>query len=176
MEKTDRKEQLNEIYEKLESGDISVAEGIKQANTLTAELAKAQAVDEAGKRTQEVFFNKDVQAAQEQWQKDYPDYQEFVESGKGQEYMSKNPMLIDQTIAYFQWKADQRFEDEEEPKKPASFKGDKTEKPLTDDDLLNFQLRTIEKMKNRRPVRQEPITLREIESQQMDTLKKMRGE
>jgi len=176
MEKsTDHETQLSEVYEKLESGDISVLEGIKQANALTAEMTTSQAVDAAGKRTQEVFFNKDVQTAQGKFLRDHPDFNEVISSGVLQPYIDKNP-IVDKTIAYFQWKADQGFKRKEESKTLASFKEDKTEQPLSDDDLLNHQLRTIEKMKDSRPARRAALSEEEIENQQMDTLKKMRGE
>ncbi len=56
MEKpTNHKEQLNEIYQKFENGNIATIEAIQKSNTLTAQIATAEAVDGANRLTQEVF-------------------------------------------------------------------------------------------------------------------------
>jgi len=103
--------QLDDIYAKLESGDISVADAIKQSNALTAETTMAIATNAAGKRTEELLLDKDADAAEKQWHNDYPDYDEVVKSGALQPYIQKSPMLIDETVAYFQYKSDQKYEE-----------------------------------------------------------------
>jgi len=180
MEKKTPQDELDTIYNRLEDGNISVGEAIRDSTKLTSEIAKTQVLDEAGRRTQEIFTNRDVQAAETQWHKDYPDYNEFVESGQAKDYMKKNPMLIDETIAFFQHKADQEGEtiktetEITEPKAPAG--ADADEKYLDQDEIQVEQMKTILNMRDKRPRRQEePITLSEIENQQMTTLQKMRG-
>ena len=108
---SDYQTQLDDIYAKLESGDISVADAIKQSNALTAETTMAIATNAAGKRTEELLLDKDADAAEKQWHNDYPDYDEVVKSGALQPYIQKSPMLIDETVAYFQYKSDQKYEE-----------------------------------------------------------------
>lgn len=175
MEKEDNQTKLDEIYEQLEDGRISTTEAIRQSNALTAEMATKEAIAEANKRTQDLLTDKDVEVAESEWYKTYPDYDEVVASGKLQPYIDRNPLLVDETIAYFQFKADQRFEEGKAETKAASKEPDGM-KFLSRDALEDHQMSTVLKMKNHRPTRQEPITLKEIENQQMSTLKKMRGE
>ena len=175
MGNTDQ-DQLQEVYQKLEDGVIPVTEAIKQSSILTAKIATEGAVDAAGKRTRDIFINKDVQAAHSKFHEDNPDYTEVVESGKLQPYIDKNPLLVDNTIAYFQYKADQRgFKGEEKDKSKTVEESEKGKKFLSGDALEAEQMRTVLNMRDRRPTRQEPITLPEIEAQQMITLQKMRG-
>ena len=163
---TDYEAKLSEIYDKLESGDISVTEALKQSNTLTAAIARQQTLDEAGKHTRDLLLDKDAEVAEKQWHKDYPDYQEFVESGQAQEYMKKNPILIDETIAYFQFKADQRFE---EGKAEA-------ERIAKGADPADTVVKEPGAPVQRKPVRQKPLSDDELVTEQMNTLKKIRGE
>ncbi|HUT43152.1 MAG TPA: hypothetical protein VMW95_02355, partial [Desulfobacterales bacterium] len=107
---TDYDNGLDDIYSKMESGDLSVVDGLKQSNALTAEMTMGVAITAAGKRTEELLLDKDVTTAEAQWHKDYPDYDEVVQSGALQPYIDKSPMIIDKTVAYFQWKGDQMFE------------------------------------------------------------------
>jgi len=179
-EKESPQEKLNEVYEKLTDGDISIASALKQSNALNSEIIKRDSVDMVSRQTQQVFTHMDTITAQEQWHKDYPDYQEFVESGQAKDYMAKNPILIDETIAYFQYKADQGFEEGKAgnkggtgTKKPTGDDADK--KYLSRDEIESVQMETVLSMRDRRPTRQEPITLKEIENSQMTTLQKMRG-
>ena len=107
----DYQTRLDDIYSKIESGDLSVSDGIRQSNALTAEMTMGVAINAAGKRTEELLLDKDATAAESQWHKDYPDYDEVVRSGALQPYIDKSPMLIDETVAYFQFKGDQKFEE-----------------------------------------------------------------
>lgn len=63
MEKEDTHEtKLAEVYEKLESGDISVSDAIRDSNRLTSEMAVTQARNAAGQQTQKIFNDRDAQA------------------------------------------------------------------------------------------------------------------
>lgn len=163
---TDYEAKLNTIYDQLENGDISVTEALKQSNALTAEMTRQETLNMAGQRTQELLLDKDAEAAEKQWHKDYPDYQEFVESGQAQEYMKKNPILVDETIAYFQFKADQRFE---EGKAEA-------ERIAKGADLADTVVKEPGVSPQRKPTRQKPLSNDELVNEQMNTLKRIRGE
>lgn len=173
-------EKLNEVYQKLSDGDISVGEAIRDSNRLTAQITKDETANLVNQHTQKVFQHRDVIDAETQWHKDYPDYQEFVESGKAQEYMKKNPLLVDEVIAFFQHKAESGQRPTETTKtEPGS---NVTKEPEKDKIFLKHgneieqeQIKTVLSMRDKRPTRQEPITLSEIENQQMTTLQKLRG-
>jgi hypothetical protein len=159
-EKENPQGQLDTIYDKLETGDISITDALKQSNILTGKIATEQTVDMFNQQTREALFEKDVQAAEKQWHKDYPDYQEFVESGQAQEYMARNPMIIDEPIAYFQWKADKRVEtgkSESKTKEPAGA----GKKFLNQDEIEGEQMRTVLSMKDKRPARKESFASEE---------------
>ncbi len=163
---TDYDAKLNEIYQKLEDGDISVTEALKQSNALTAQITQQQTLDAAGQHTRELLLDKDAEAAEAQWHKDYPDYQEFVESGQAQDYMKKNPILIDETIAYFQWKSDQRFEEGRA----------EAERIAKGADLADTVVKEPGVSPQRKPSRQKPLSGDELLNEQMSTLKRIRGE
>jgi len=163
---TDYDAKLNEIYEKLEAGDISVTEAVKQSNSLTAEMTMAKAVTESNRRTQELLIDKDAESAESEWHKTYPDYADVVASGELQPYIDKNPILIDETVAYFQFKADQRFE---EGKAEA-------EKIAKGADIADTVVKEPGGLTPRTPTRQEPLSEDKMLAAQMETLKKIRGQ
>lgn len=166
---TDYDAQLADISARLEAGDISVAEAIKQSNALTAEMTMAQALNVANKRTQELLTDKDADAAEKQFLKDHPDYEELVASGELQPFIDANPMLVDETIAYFQYKAqkahDEGFEKGKEESERIAKAGDEADKVL----------KSPGTPVQRTPARQKPLTEAELEAKQNDTLNKMRG-
>jgi len=162
---TDYDAKLNEIYEKLEAGDISVTEAVKQSNSLTAEMTLVKATVESNKRTQALLFDKDAETAETEWHKDYPDYKEVVASGVLQPYIDKNPILIDETIAFFQYKADQRFED-------GKLEAEKIAKGADIADTVVKEPGVTTKT----PTRQEPLSGDKLLNTQLETLKKMRGQ
>lgn len=120
----DYQTKLQKIYDDLKEGDMSFDEALEKSNALTAEATLALATEAAGKRTQEILLDRDAEAAEAQWNKDHPDYAEVVKSGVLKPYIDKNPVLIDETVAYFMYKGDQKFEEgrtkaEEEAKNAA---------------------------------------------------------
>ena len=163
---TDYQAKLDDIYAKMESGDLSVADALKQSNALTAEMTMGLALNAAGKRTEELLLDKDATAAEKQWHKDYPDYDEVVRSGALQDIINKSPMLIDETVAYFIYKGDQKFEEgrtkAEEEAKNAAIADSVVKGP-------GAQMRT--------PVRQSGSKMSDIElvNSQMQTLKDFRA-
>jgi len=162
---TDYEAQLNDIYTKLEGGDISVLEAIKLSNKLTAEMTMAQSMAMANKRTQELLSDKDAEAAEKQFLKDNPDYEELVASGRLQPFIDKNPLLVDETIAYFQYKAEERFE---------AGKAE-AERIAKGTENANKVLKTPGSQEQRTPTRQKPLTDAELEAKQNQTIDKMRG-
>lgn len=160
---TDYQAKLDDIYEKMESGDLAVADAIKQSNALTAEMTMGLAINAAGKRTEELLLDKDATAAEAQWHKDYPDYDEVVRSGVLAPIIQKSPILIDETVAYFIYKGDQKFEEgrtkAEELAKNAAIADSVVKQPgaqvrtptrqtgskkMSDSELLNSQMDALE--------------------------------
>lgn len=180
MEKsTDHETKLAEVYDKLESGDCTVSEAIREASALNTQIAVSQARNAIEQHTQRVFQHRDAEAARSKFHEDHPDYEEVLSSGVLQPYIDKNPLLIDETLAYFQYKADQRFQEgktETRPgtKEPAGANADK--KYLDQNEIEVEQMRTIENMQDRRPRRREPVSEDEVLQSQLDRLKVIRGE
>lgn len=163
--KTDYEAQLNEIYSKLENGDISVTEAIKQSNALTAEMTMAQSMNIANKRTQELLADKDAEAAEKKFLEDHSDYEELVASGALQPFIDANPLLVDETIAYFQYKAQENFEKGKE----------ESEKIAKAGDIADQVLKTPGTPVTRTQARQKPLTEAELEAKQNKTIDEMRG-
>ena len=163
---TDYDKEINAIYEKLEAGDISVADALKQSNALTAEMTMAKAVAESNKRTKDLLIDKDAEGAEKDWHTTYPDYAEVVASGQLQPYIDKNPILIDETVAYFQYKADQRFED-------GKAEAEKIAKGAAEADTV---VKEPGVTTPRTPTRQDPVSEDQMLNTQLDTLKKLRGQ
>jgi hypothetical protein len=174
MEKsTNHEAKLAEVYEKLESGDCTVSEAIREASALNTQIAVSQARNAVEQRTQEIFNNMHVEAANSKFHVDYPDYTEIVESGKLQPYIDRNPLLVDETLAYFQYKADQKLKGEEKDKLKTA---EQHKKYLSRDALEEYQMNTISKIRSNRPARREVLPENQIEDYQLETIKRMRGE
>ena len=164
--KTDYEAALKDIRTKVDDGTLTIAEGMEQQGRLIHEMTMATTLSAAEKKTQELLLDEKAKQAEAQWHKDFPDYQEFVASGKAQEYMDKSPMLIDETIAYFMHKEGQAFEaGKSEQEKLA--KGTESTKKVLDEPGAPAP---------RVPTRQTPLSEDELEAQQLATIAKMRGE
>ena len=162
---TDYEAKLNEIYDKLEAGDISVTEAVKQSNSLTAEMTMASAIAESDKRTQALLLDKDAETAESDWHTQHPDYNEVVASGVLQPYIDKNPILVDETVAYFQYKAEQSFED-------GKLEAEKIAKGAELADTVVKEPGATTKT----PTRQEPLSDDKVVASQMERLKQIRGQ
>jgi len=151
-----QQEQLEVIYEKLGAGDISVPEAIKRSNELTAEVTADLVLKGANQRTEELLEGKDFETAEKKFFDDHPDYEELVASGKLQPYIDKNPTLVDEMIAYYQYKIDNP-ENESPGEKNVQEFGDRSfkrtpkrmEKPLalSEDQWLDRQLKIVSQMR-----------------------------
>jgi hypothetical protein len=157
----DHESQLNEIYQKLQDGDISVPEAIKQSNELTAEITAREVLSGVNKHTEELTGEKDFKTAEKKFLDDHPDYEELVASGKLQPFIDANPMLVDETLAYFQYKAqaahDEGFEKGKAGKQPVSESGNRSfrrtpkrmEKPLnlSESEMFDRQMKIVGRMR-----------------------------
>ena len=164
--KTDYEAQLKEIETQIDNGDITIAEGFRLQGQLVSEMTMAQTLVASEKRTQELLLDKDAEAAEQQWHQDFPDYKDFVESGKAQEYIDKSPMLIDETIAYFMHK-------ETEAEERGRLTAEKTAKGT---ELTEKVLDVPGETTPRTPTRRTPMSDDELEAEQLKTIAKMRGE
>ncbi len=153
----DQQTQLDEIYSKLEAGDISVPEVIKQSNALTAEITAKEVLAGANKRSEEIQGERDFETAEKKFLGDHPDYEELVASGTLQPFIDANPLLVDETIAYFQYKAKEAFEKGKE--------GSGVVKEV--------QMGSFPRTPRRRST---PLSPEEIERRQFQIVKQMRGE
>jgi len=163
--KTDYEAALKDIRTQVDDGTISISEGMEAQGKLITEMTMAKTLSAAEQKTQQLLLDKDAQAAEMQWHKDFPDYQEFVESGLAQEYMAKSPMLIDETIAYFMHKESQATKKGMEMQEKLAKRTETTKKVL--DEPGGPASRT--------PTRQAPMSDDELEAQQLATIAKMRG-
>lgn len=86
---------------KVESGDMSMEEGMMQALSLNSEKTASQVLERvAQKNSQEK-----IASAQQNFLKQNPDYQQVLQSGALQPYLDADP-LADEYVAYTKFKAD----------------------------------------------------------------------
>jgi hypothetical protein len=95
---TDYDKLLDETTSAVESGDLSVGEGLKKVAALTAQkmavMAKETYAQLDSDRTAKDYLSK--------FQQDHPDFQEALQSGELDKIRSTNPMH-DNLSAYFEW-------------------------------------------------------------------------
>lgn len=97
-------EVLNNLYRKMDDGEIDIAEGMKQALAINSNLTAAKVMQDLQKQREQEevsklhgdFFSKN------------PDYEQVVQSGVLKPYLEADPMA-DAYTAYHQFKADERI-------------------------------------------------------------------
>jgi hypothetical protein len=109
---------LNEAYSQIESGDLSLAEGLKRVSDLTAAKTAAQVRQEYARMDSE----RSAKSLQEQFQREHPDFQEALQSGELAALRAQQPMH-DNFSAYWAWKATQSQAVAEQRAKEAFEKG-----------------------------------------------------
>lgn len=97
-------EQVAQIMQQMDEGEIPIQEGMKQVLALNSQLTASQVMADLNKQRQEEKFTE----FQSKFLKENPDYEQALESGELQPYMEADP-LADEYVAYKQWKADQKI-------------------------------------------------------------------
>ena len=97
-------EQLSQLYQKMEDGEIEIAEGMKQALAINSNLTASRVMNQLSQQQQQ---NK-VSEIQGKFLTDNPDYQGVLESGALKPYLDADP-LADEYVAYHKFKADEQM-------------------------------------------------------------------
>ena len=92
--------QLSDIQQKVDEGELSIAEALK----LSSEISANKAATLAAQQMQKLQQQQQAQQVQTQWLEQNPDYTEFVGSPEHAAIMKSNP-LHDDFSAYHAWKA-----------------------------------------------------------------------
>ena len=112
---------LSETTNAVESGDMSVGEGLKKVAELTTQKVAALA-----KQTfTELDTERNAKAVLDQFRKDNPDFQEALQSGEFTAIRAQNPMH-DNLSAYYAWKT-AKTQTEAEQKVKDAFERGRTE-------------------------------------------------
>jgi len=92
--------QLMDIQQKVDDGELSIAEALK----LSSDISANKAATLAAQQMQKIQQQQQAQQVQTQWLEQNPDYTEFVGSPDHASIMKSNP-LHDDFSAYHAWKA-----------------------------------------------------------------------
>lgn len=92
--------QLSDLQQKVDEGELSIAEALK----LSSEISANKAATLAAQQMQKLQQQQQAQQVQTQWLEQNPDYTEFVGSPDHAAIMKSNP-LHDDFSAYHAWKA-----------------------------------------------------------------------
>ena len=106
----DYQTKIDDIYEQIDNGKISLEEGLRQSNALTAALVETMSAQKASQTVKQVLAEKDAENVQKQFLKDHPDFTELQKSGAFEALKQSNP-LHDDFSAYFAIKAAQAKEE-----------------------------------------------------------------
>jgi len=101
----DYEAKINEIYQQLDNGDISVEDALRQSNSLTAEMAQKNADELASKKVQEALEEKDQETQMQKFFEQHPDFKQLQESGELDKVKQEMPGFHDDFSAYFAHKA-----------------------------------------------------------------------
>jgi len=96
-------QQIAEIQQKIENGEIAVSEGVVMSNNLTAEYAAKRATERMDKTIRE----REVQKERETFLESNPDFDELRQSGVLDKVKRNMPNLHDDFSAYYAFKAEQ---------------------------------------------------------------------
>lgn len=99
---------LADLYRKMDSGEIDIANGMQQALQLNSNLTAKQVMSQF----QEQQRQQKIMDVQQKFIEKNPDYQEVLESGALDKYLSEDP-LADEYTAFKMYKADQRLAESE---------------------------------------------------------------
>lgn len=95
-------QQLQDIYAKMDSGEIEIADGMRQAMQINSQLTTKQVMDQVAQQQEQ----NEISKVQTKFLEDNPDYNQVVQSGALEPYMKSDPMA-DEYVAFVRYKADQ---------------------------------------------------------------------
>ena len=102
---TDYQKELANIYQAVDEGEMSLEEGMKMSNSLTAQLATEEATKEATAAFQKILSERDAQGVQQKFLDENPDFLPMKEAGALDEVVKSSNGLHDDFSAYFALKA-----------------------------------------------------------------------
>lgn len=95
---------LSDLYKKMDSGDIGIAEGMQQALAINSNLTAAKVAQQIAEQQKQ----QEVSKIQTNFLENNPDYEETLQSGVLGPYLKADP-LADNYTAYHLYKADQKI-------------------------------------------------------------------
>jgi hypothetical protein len=98
--------EIDQIYNDIATGKMSLEDGIRESNALTARHAATVATQQARTVMQQALQERDAQAMRDSFLKDNPDFLELQKSGELQKVRDTSP-LHDDFSAYWAIKAQQ---------------------------------------------------------------------
>lgn len=97
-------EQLSALYQKMDTGEIDIAEGMRQALAINSNLTASRVMSQLQQQQQQ----SEIAKVQSKFLEENPDYQQVIESGALAPYLKADP-LADEYTAYHKFKADERI-------------------------------------------------------------------
>jgi len=96
-------QQLVDIYQKMDSGEIEIQDGMQQALALNSNMTVAKVMQQVTEQQRQG----DISKAQTSFMQKNPDYQVIQSSGALQPYLDEDPLMDDYT-AFHKFKADEK--------------------------------------------------------------------
>jgi hypothetical protein len=106
----DYQAQVDEIYRKVDNGELSVEEALRDSNALTAQLVEQMASQKTQAAINQARSESEAETIKSEFLKDHPDFYELQQSGALEEIKATSP-LHDDFSAYFALKAAQAKEE-----------------------------------------------------------------
>jgi len=97
-------QQLADLYKQMDTGEIDIAEGMRQALAINSNLTASKVMNQLAQQQQQ----QEVSKIQGKFLKDNPDYTELLQNGTLDSYMEEDP-LSDAYTAYQKYKADEKI-------------------------------------------------------------------
>lgn len=100
----DYEQQLANVMEQMEAGELSIEQAIKATNQLTAQQVTKDAVAKSQAYFQEQLKTQKAEAVQQEFMKNNPDFMRLQQEGTLEAIKKQNPMH-DEFSAFYEWKA-----------------------------------------------------------------------
>jgi len=131
----DYQSKLDKVCRQVEDGDLSIEEGMRQSNALTAKMATETATEQVTEQFQSTLQEREAQDLQQQFLDDHPDFKGLKDSGKLNPYKEQYGGLHDDFSAYFAYKAEHPVAEEEESPGAEVEQTSKPQTPLSDNEV-----------------------------------------
>lgn len=166
--------QIMDIAAKVESGDLPLAEAMRQQAHIAQQQAAQQAEQQAGQLVSQKFAELEQQNIATQFRKDNPDFDEVVNSGALEPIKQSNP-VHDNVSAYFAFKAAQAQQAAAETAKQGYEAGRTEQEKLESGKSVAAKTLSAPGQNAQQPAQQGPLTESQIQASMLNTLKKVRA-